>query len=751
MMVDNWQDRASTPSTYPSITPQTSYPAHASDVDSSRTLQLSEIPKRMDELLFRQYLISLPCQPGVKTEILGFSLGLFRDWNMATVSFVNEPLVFRECHPGFRIHVQLPDEPKGKLFTVDCDFHGMTILYHPPSNIEYDLIAVSGLSSHAFGSWKSPSQRHVMWLRDHLKLDFPQCRVFIWGYDSELESSATKNIRNYARQLLTAIQVVREGNEIVRRRPIIFVGHSLGGLVIKQVRLPEWALVEAARSREVGSYDKATLESCVGLFLFGVPNKGLNEKNLLSMVKGKQSAPFVANLMEESQLLDALHADFRDMYKKFLNSCYVVSFYEMKDTPTVEKTTDGKWRRNPDQLIRMVTKESAIGCTSFVDDCNQIGFDLDHSKLVKFTSRGDNNYLTVCSKMKELVEKRPSQLLSPDIPTAGKLHTHGVQLAHNVLNNRFQETNRGIRSMLDGFQQWFANFRGSTYQQATRLSESRAYPILDATPQCISEVRSASKILYKALSPRLRCSCHELYMCLEIVPPATGAKLQPPAQFSVLITNDGVVGAPAGRHMRLNIVQELSQVALTCGEPVSLEAILCRTTPHDTIDASENFLDGFQLYHSSSDNTADIGERRSLEELLKEKSNSLVLAETLGLGLNLGKAALHFHSSPWIKSWSMETVSVFITSGTQRTDSLVLYIPSKHTAENREALKRTGLIGGAIVFDPDWELNLVLNLLQIGLLAGGGSVRDKDMESLFEIVRDLRVYISRSFDEEPDF
>jgi hypothetical protein len=127
------------------------------------------------------------------------------------------------------------------------------------------------------------------------------------------------------------------------------VGHSLGGLVIKQVRSapchlslsllatnnkPSWqAVVDAAQ----GSYehDKAILASCIGIFLFGVPHRGLNNENLLSLMKEKKSAPFVANLMEGSELLETLHVAFLRSYKAGLEECFIVSFYETKDTKTV--------------------------------------------------------------------------------------------------------------------------------------------------------------------------------------------------------------------------------------------------------------------------------------------------------------------------------------------------------------------------------------------------------------------------------
>jgi hypothetical protein len=71
------------------------------------------------------------------------------------------------------------------------------------------------------------------------------------------------------------------------------------------------------------------------MLLFGVPNRGLNNENMLSLVKGMKSAPFVHDLMEGSELLRTLDYRFERTYEEHLKSRLVVSFYEMKDTNTI--------------------------------------------------------------------------------------------------------------------------------------------------------------------------------------------------------------------------------------------------------------------------------------------------------------------------------------------------------------------------------------------------------------------------------
>ena len=60
---------------------------------------------------------------------------------------------------------------------------------------------------------------------------------------------------------------------------------------------------------------------------------------MLSLVKDMNSAPLVHSLMEGSELLSNLGHSFERVYETHMKSCHVVSFYEEKDTKTIEVGT----------------------------------------------------------------------------------------------------------------------------------------------------------------------------------------------------------------------------------------------------------------------------------------------------------------------------------------------------------------------------------------------------------------------------
>lgn len=73
---------------------------------------------------------------------------------------------------------------------------------------------MTGLGGHAFGSFKSKNGWEV-WLRDFLPDDIPDVRVLLYGYDTELAKSESKNsIVDLAKSLLELVKIFRDETEV---------------------------------------------------------------------------------------------------------------------------------------------------------------------------------------------------------------------------------------------------------------------------------------------------------------------------------------------------------------------------------------------------------------------------------------------------------------------------------------------------------------------------------------------------------
>ncbi|KAI1773269.1 hypothetical protein F4818DRAFT_423753 [Hypoxylon cercidicola] len=143
-------------------------------------------------------------------------------------------------------------------------------LYDGGSTSQVDFWFVHGLGGHPIHTWSKGS---VCWPRDLLYQDLPNCRIYTWGYDSSVFHSNTQtshaSIFGHVENLLLDISGTRQSDE-ERERPIIFVGHSLGGLVIKQ------ALIRSSEIHrgEPDSGEALVYPSTKGIIFFGTPHRG---------------------------------------------------------------------------------------------------------------------------------------------------------------------------------------------------------------------------------------------------------------------------------------------------------------------------------------------------------------------------------------------------------------------------------------------------------------------------------------------
>ncbi|KAH7323803.1 hypothetical protein BKA65DRAFT_75179 [Rhexocercosporidium sp. MPI-PUGE-AT-0058] len=116
-------------------------------------------------------------------------------------------------------------EKEGLLLWPNVDRGGSDII---------DIVAVHGLQGDFEKTWEEGGQ---IWLRDFLGDLVPNVQVLSFGYNSLVYSPGwTNQLEDFARQLLQAVKNYRNDSDRKKYRPIIFLGHSLGGLIIKKVR-----------------------------------------------------------------------------------------------------------------------------------------------------------------------------------------------------------------------------------------------------------------------------------------------------------------------------------------------------------------------------------------------------------------------------------------------------------------------------------------------------------------------------------
>ncbi|CAF9933215.1 MAG: hypothetical protein ALECFALPRED_005507 [Alectoria fallacina] len=293
------------------------------------------------------------------------SINLNRRTSTATISFL--PLS-EEPFPT----------PSDLDICVDKDFYGFTPLYTPEGHIEVDIIAITGLAGHAFGSWSTATQR--MWLRDFLPRDIPQARILLYGYDSRIVNSQSRSIlADFSSNFIVKFNAMR-AQSLSENRPVIFIGHSLGCLMIKEVLI------------DLGSYfdhRRASIRPTVrSVIFFGAPHRGLEITAMQSMVQGTPSEDLIRELRMRSPTLERLNDGFRRVFE----DVDILTIFEMEPTASLRMGESNAWERNGPPVM-MVEKDSAI---LYWSKETRIGLNQDHSRIAK-VDRGQNGcYDDIC-------------------------------------------------------------------------------------------------------------------------------------------------------------------------------------------------------------------------------------------------------------------------------------------------------------------------------------------------------------------
>ncbi len=219
-----------------------------------------------------------------------------------------------------------------------------------------------------------------MWLRDALPDHLQGARVLIYGYDSKLaESRSYQNLEDVASKFRQTLSVVLGGR--ISSRPLIFVAHSLGGLVLKQ------AMIEMA-SEDASAAESENFKSTFAILFFGVPNQGMDIRSLHAMVRGQPNEPFTSYFDRDAGFLHQLINKFREKFH--FQDSHIISFFETKASPTAKLDSTGRWSMSGEPAV-LVDRHSAKSGRFWEDQRSHLyPINCTHSDMVKFCEHDDN-------------------------------------------------------------------------------------------------------------------------------------------------------------------------------------------------------------------------------------------------------------------------------------------------------------------------------------------------------------------------
>jgi hypothetical protein len=160
-----------------------------------------------------------------------------------------------------------------------------------------------------------------MWLRDALPRSLPRVRPIIYGYDSALLGhNSFQSILDISIGLIH--QLKNNGWSSPTCKPLAFVAHSLGGIVLKQTLV-------ALASKAGG--DEPILQSLRGAVFFGVPNLGMEQSHFMAAVEGYYNEKIIQDLALDSPSLLQLDSQFNGI--SCLQEATNFWCYETKTSP----------------------------------------------------------------------------------------------------------------------------------------------------------------------------------------------------------------------------------------------------------------------------------------------------------------------------------------------------------------------------------------------------------------------------------
>lgn len=153
--------------------------------------------------------------------------------------------------------------------------------------IPISVIALPSLGYHPFIAWQhDPATDSFMWPRDSLPRCATGAQVFLYGYDGEIQDDdAPISVESIANLLISGLRGI--GRSSLSAKPLVFLAHSLGGVVLKQ------CLVELANAGESEMFMLRGVSACV---FMAVPNRLPGPGELAAMVSSKRFSGFLKEL-----------------------------------------------------------------------------------------------------------------------------------------------------------------------------------------------------------------------------------------------------------------------------------------------------------------------------------------------------------------------------------------------------------------------------------------------------------------------
>ncbi|PWY92397.1 catalytic protein [Aspergillus heteromorphus CBS 117.55] len=279
--------------------------------------------------------------------------------------------------------------------------YGLTQVYCSPEKPLVDIVFVHGLNGDPYHTWTSKNTG-TFWPAELLPevLAESRVRILTYGYNANVtaftDGASKDRVHNHAETLASGLAANRNLRGCPDR-PIIFVCHSLGGLVVKRTliycRNVSNEKIEHLRSVYVSTY---------GILFLGTPHNGsdvakwgLLLQNICSAVMPKkfmESSPqLVKTLKTNNETLQNINSLFADITSRF----HIYFFHETL-------SSDIKGTRE------LIVDESSAA--PYMEGVERMGIEADHSHMCKFDDDNSPGYEAVAEALLRYSRDAPNTI-----------------------------------------------------------------------------------------------------------------------------------------------------------------------------------------------------------------------------------------------------------------------------------------------------------------------------------------------------
>jgi protein SERAC1 len=250
---------------------------------------------------------------------------------------------------------------------------GVKVLFDSP-NVTLDICFVHGLTGNRESAWTADKQS-TPWPETLLPAKLSGARIITYGYDayvSRKRVASSNGLTEHAKNLVNDLTTDRASCNALHR-PLIFVTHSLGGLVCKE------AILLSRNNPE--SHLQSIFDCAKGIVFMGTPHKGSwmadwakIPATALGLVKSTNKT-LLKVLETDNQYLKSIQDRFWSMIREFQEAgrdFEITCFFEELPLPIVGT---------------VVSKDSAI-----LEGYSSFSIHADHRNMVQFGSTEDNGF-----------------------------------------------------------------------------------------------------------------------------------------------------------------------------------------------------------------------------------------------------------------------------------------------------------------------------------------------------------------------